>query len=367
MSKEHSKFAVRLNHAFQANGFLLTIAAVAIIIFGGVTLIVNPERWWVPALAVAGLFAAIFLLINAAAVVKSIFALFFTLVASAFAFQIALSVEPGTSGAFVWMFITVAVAFGSLAISYLIPSGQSRWSVLVIVQIIFFLGTAFAIESGLTVTLASVAMGATSLVVYFLIYRFGRRSGFNPDRVPQIYVNKQLDGDLTIAAAYSNMDTYPIVSEDETKYLVWDDRAYLIIPVKLEEPFAVGGGKRKQLTYMGKPINPWLRYILFTQVPYRKAAGADIMLVLADMTGKNGNKPKVIGVSTPDSKAVVPVGVFPLKTLPNPDENYLKKAFRSFEGAFSLYADPLTKKQIAALESFGKPRRSGSKDGSTED
>lgn len=353
MAKTHSKLAVRMSNIFQANGLLITIAAVAVIVFGGVTLINNPDRWWIVTLLVLGLFVGIFLLFNAAVVLKVSMSVLFTVIYGAFAFQIGLTLEPNTSGGFIWLFSTLAVFFGSIAISYLIPSGQSRWSILILIQTIYFVGVFLLTGLSLSLSLVAGAGALTAIILYFIIFRFGFKSNFSDETMPDYYTDELLEYTVPLAAAHSNFDTRIIKKDDRTSYLVWEERAYLLLPVIIEQAFGVTGKRKPQLSYKGKPINSWLRYLVFKNIPQRKARGADIMLVLADVRNSNGTDPKVIGVTIPDTKAVIPVGVIPAKLLLSKDEPALKKALARLDTHFQEYADDLTEKQKASLEDFG--------------
>lgn len=353
MSIKQSKFRVMLSEVFQANGLLITIFACVAIVFGGFTLIESPERWWIAVLLVAGVFASIFLLINAAIVIKVILSLVALTLSAAFAFQTGATLEPSTSGAFVWLFGTVIVYFGSLAISYLVPSGQSRWSILILTQFGYFVGVFVLAMAGLSLAWTAAAGIVTAFVFYGVVYRFGSRSRTAETNMPQNVISDTLDYSIPKAAEFAGLKSRPFAKSDKKAFIVWGDRAYLIYPVKLDQALGMIGRKHIQLSYLSKSVNPWLRYLNFTLIPRRKARGADILLVLADTSNANGGEAKTIGVSIPDSKAVVPVGIIPGKLLLSRDEPALRKALSQLDPAFADFADDLSEKQKQALEDFG--------------
>jgi Ca2+/Na+ antiporter len=353
MSSKQSKLRVMLSEVFQANGLLITIFTCVAIVFGGFTLIESPERWWVAVVLVGAVFAAIFLLINATIVIKVLLSLAVLLLTAAFAFQGGATLDPNDSGAFIWLFGTFVVYFGSLAISYLISSGQSRWSILILTEFAYFVGVFVLTMLGLSLTWTAAAGILTAFVFFGLVYRFGSRSRTAEDDMPQNVVSEVLDYSLPRAAAFAGLKTRRLADGDKKAFIVWSDRAYLIYPVKLEQALGSIGRKKVQLSYKGKSVNPWLRHLNFTLIPHRKSRGADIMLVLADTSNANGTEAKTIGVSVPDSKAVVPVGIIPGKLLLSRDEPALKKALMQLEPNFADFTDALSEKQKQALEDFG--------------
>lgn len=353
MANTQSRFRVMLSETFQANGLLITVFACVAIVLGGFTLIEAPERWWLVLLLVFCFFLAIFLLINAAVVIKMVISLVVMLLSAAFAFQAGATLEPSTSGAFVWLFATFVVYFGSLAISYLIPSGQSRWSILILTTAFYYVAVFSVSAAGLSLSLTAGAAALTAFAFYGLVFRFGSRSRTAEESMPVNETSAVLDYSIPSASTLVGLQSRKLVKGDKNFFVVWGDRAYIIYPVKLEQAFGVTGKKHIQLSYKGKGINPWLRYLSFTLNLSRKGRGADMLLVLADTTNANGAVAKVIGVSLPDSKAVVPVGIMPSKLLMSRDEPALKKALAGLESSFDDFADRLSEKQKHALSDFG--------------
>ena len=353
MVNNPSKFKVMVSEVLQANGLLITIFICVAIVLSGFTLITAPQRWWIVVLLVLAVFVGVFFLINAAVVIKIAISLVILAFTIAFSFQTGATLEPSTSGAFIWLFGTIVVYFGCLAISYLIPSGQSRWSVLILIELIYFIGVFALTASSLSLVWTAAAGILTAFVLYALMFRFGARSRTAESNMPQNVVSDTLDYSVEKAAAYVGLETRTLTKDGKKFYLVWAERAYLIYPIELNQAFGMIGKKNLQLSYGQKSVNPWLRYLNFALLPNRKARGADILLVLADTSNANGQEPRTIGVVIPDSKAVIPVGVMPSKLLLSRDEPALKKALSKLESSFEEFVDPLTEKQKKALNDFG--------------
>lgn len=353
MAERRGKLAGTLSSVFQANGMLITIAICATVILGGITLIESPANWWIPLALVAAVTILVFLLINARIVVKSSISVLILLLSAGFGFQLGATMDPNGSGAFIWLFGAFVAYFGSLAVSYLIPSGQSRWSVLIFVEILYFFAVAVLGLSGLLVSAVAAATALTSIAVFFLVFRFGARSRTASEAMPKHHYSDDFEEGVRRAAEYSNLNIRPSEYAEERSFLVWDDRSYLLYPVELEQAFGVIGRRHSQLSYKGKSINPWLRSLAFSYPPRRKARGADILLILVDVNNKNGSDFKTIGVTVPDSKAVVPVGIMPGKLLRSDDEPALRKALSKLDSHFKDHVDDLTPKQKQALNDFG--------------
>lgn len=353
MSNTHGKLRSLMSEVFQTNGLLITIFACVAIVISGFTLIEAPERWWIVLLLVAGVFIGVFVLINAAIVIKVLASLAVLVFTTAFSFQLGATIDPNGSGAFIWLFSTLIVYFGSLAVSYTVPSGQSRWSVLILTEFAYFVSVVLIAGAGLSLSWTAGAAAVTAIVFYFVVYRFGARSRTVSDSMPQHIHNEAIEYSVQKAAELAGLQARPVNHFDDEMHLVWGDRAYLLYPVKLEQAFGTIGRKNVQLSYKGKSINPWLRSLNFTHIPRRKARGADMLLVLVDLDNRNGAEIKTIGVTVPDSKAVVPVGMMPGKLLSSTDEPALKKALQRLDSSFMEHVDDLTPKQKKALEDFG--------------
>ena len=353
MSKQTSSLKQQLIDTVQTNGTLVTAFAALAIFIGGIAIIENPANWWIALLSIAGAFIGVFVLINAVAVIKFAITTLVLIMTSAFAFQSGVLIDSSGPGAFFWMGGTWLLFFASLSVSYFIPSSSSRWNLLTFILIAYFV-MVFTLSAGLSLSAVALASIPTLTLVYALLYRFGVKSIVKEQAMPQNFKDSKLAEAVASAAAYQELEARPHNAKHKETFIVWSDKAYLLYPVSMEQAFGMGGTKkRQQLFYKGKPINNWLRSIAFSLAPTQKARGASIMLVLLDMKNANGKDPKVLGVTMPDSKAVVPVGVFPGKLLTTLDEAALKAALSGFEEAFSEFNDPLKPKQITALSEFG--------------
>lgn len=353
MAKRSNGFILNLKETVKANGRLLTIFGVVAIIVSGITLVEYPQNWWIALLAVTAFFGAVFLFINARAVIKMVLSALLTLVLAGIAFNLGALVEPMGSGAFVWLFGHLMVFFFSLSISYFIPSGQSRWTSTTLAVIAYFLITWILVGSTGMVLIPAAVDVLIALAVFVLLYAFGPKSLFSSKRMPQNFKAPELTGRVKQAAEYANLEFRDMSNKNESTYLVWGERAYMLYPVEMDQAFGFAGRRRPKLSYKGKSINAWLRYLSFTKNPYFKARGAETMLVLVDVNNANGKTAKTIGVSVPDSKAVTAVGIIPGKLLKTDEPKALQKALVSLDPQFEEFVVDLTDKQKDALSKFG--------------
>lgn len=350
MAIKENNFKNALLEVLSENGRLLTIFAVSAILISGITLIRYPQNWWIAFLAVVGFFFAVFLFLNARVVVKSILSVALTVLLAGVAFNVGAQIEPSGSGAFVWLFGTFIVFFLSLALSYFLPSGQSRWTAVSFAVLVYFLLTwSFsAIFESLAISAAVSILIAVSAFVLFYLYGGASRVSFK--KMPQHVHSEELTSAIERAAEHSGFELRKFSSKNETTFLVWKDRAYLLYPVQLNQAFGVIGKKKNiRLSYQGKSINSWLRWLSFMKSSSLRSRGAETMLILLDMTNANGNETKFIGVASPDSKAVLPVGIRPSKLLLSKNKSYLKKAFENLDLLSEDYITDLTEKQKASL------------------
>jgi len=341
----------------KENGRLLTVFAVAAIVIGGLTLVQSPENWWIALLAVTGFFFALFLFLNARVVVKSILSLVVTITLSAFAFNIAIVEEPFGSASILWFFGHFVVFFFGLSVSYFLPSGQSRWTTMGLSVFIYFAITWFLASITQTLFLPAILSTVIAGSVFVLMYLFGSKSRFSSKKMPQNGNTEALSSNIQKAAQFSDLNSHYFKSDDPS-YLVWNERAYVLYPVILDQAFGVIGKRNKaQLSYKGKAINSWLRFLSFTKNPYFKSRGAETMLILVDIKNANGNEFKTIGVSSPDSKAVIPVGVMPGRLLLANEDKALKKALARLDVTYQEYVTDLTEKQKVALSKLGETKQ----------
>lgn len=334
------------------NGGLFTIFGVVFIIFGGITLVNNPQNWWMVALVIVGLGATAFLFMNARVVIKAILTIVLTLMFSSFGFSVAAATDPYSTGALVWPLAAWFLFFASLALSYAIPSGRSRWGSMMFSQITYFVVAAVLSLSTGDAILAIILGVVFGLLAFSLLQFFTKKSRAQREHMPLNVLDDNIRAKLKAAADATNRD-YVDLSDPETdrgSFLVWNDRAYLLYPVKMDSSFSiVGNKKRTQMGYHSRPINPWLLNLVFQETPSWRSRGADITTVLVDLNGANGGDPKVIGVSLPDTKKVMPVGVIPGRVLQS-NEGDPADWLQQLDAAFAEFTDLLTYKQAHALD-----------------
>lgn len=356
LKKDRPEFVESMLDTLKQNGGLLTVFAVALIFVSGITIIDSPSNWWVAALAVAVFFVTIFLFMNARVFLKVIAAAVVTLMLSSFAFKIGSFADPQGTGGLVWMCATLFLFFGCMAFSYMVSSGKSRWGTLMAVQILAFLAT-----YSFSIGFVSVGLGTISgLIVGFasfvFLYKFSSASRFNKKGMPRNLLTEELSDSIAIAANETDMESVVLAGKKEStgSMLVWNDKAYILHPVLIETAFTAIGRKARRLGYRGKNINPWLINLAFTEAPVWKSRGANMMTVLVDLENKNGNEPKVIGVSLPDTKRKLPIGVLPGRMLKAKNPEVLERAFEMLEDEFAEFVKPLNDKQKRALGRIGR-------------
>lgn len=353
MAKRENEFILNLKETLKANGRLLTIFGVAAIVISGITLVEYPQNWWIALLSVTGFFLALFLFINARAVIKMAITVLLTLVLAGIAFNLAALADPLGVGAFIWLFGHLIVFFLTLSLSYFLPSGQSRWTTIAVTEVIYFSGTWLLIALSQAVTASAAVAILISIGIFVLLYTFGSKSRFTGKKMPKTFDEPGLGDRIAKAAEYADLKVHKLESKEDSSYLVWNERAYILHPVAMEQAFGFVGKRKPKLSYQGKSINAWLRYLSFTKNPYFKSRGAETMLILVDVNNANGKESKTIGVTLPDSKALVPVGIIAGKLLKSDDEKALRKALLNLDVQFQEFVKDLTPKQKDALDKFG--------------
>lgn len=343
-------FKRTLKDTFQSNGTLFTVAAIILILVSGVSIADNKDNWWWLALSFAGFFFMVFLFINARVVIKASVVSLLTLFISAGAFQLGTFLDPHGLAGLVWMGQVLFLFFGPLSLSYLSGSGRSRWSLLGTTQILTAMLTytlLLVIVAPTTSILAGLIFGSVFFVTF---YKFFGKTRFKSDNVPENVTTDKLSADLIESFEKKSWfaRAFPF-GKNPGGVLVWKDKAYLLLPVRMDEPFTNTGGRFPQLTYKRQKLNPWLLSILFGQIPSWRSRGADITLVLLDTTGKNGSS-KIIGVGIPDTKKKIPVGVIPVaKNL-----NNASLIIKELEENLDEFKVELSSKQKVALSRFGQ-------------
>lgn len=362
--KVRSDFLDLFKEVIDTNATLFTVATVALVIFTGVTLVDNPSNWWMPAIGIVALFLLIFIFMNARVVLKVALTVVTTIILAAAAFRVGGLIEPLGAGAFVWMLSILAILFVSLSLSYVIPTGQSKWGTLFVTQIIAFAATyVFSMASGSVGPSAAIG-AALGVTIFALLLMFGGKSRYSKKKMPESTIDENLANRIIKAGELSGFEGRYSQRKKGGSVILWSnngpdedgkpiDRAYLIHPITMDAAFSNIAKKGTRLGYSGKNINAWLISLVYREIPYWKSRNADIFPILLDLNNRNGRDSNVIGVGLPDTKSKLGVGVYPGKLLKSDDEEALSKAFTKLEASFSEYISPITEKQKKALEGFG--------------
>lgn len=351
------EFVESLLDTVKQNGGMFTIFAVILICISGITLIENPSNWWITVASLFAFFILIFLYMNARVFIKIGVASIATILLSSFAFKIGSYADPNGTGGLVWMCAVLFLFFACLAFSYLVSSGRSRWGSSIGTQIIAFGATyitSVAFENVLLGTLIGLTIG---LVQFFVVYKLSGASRFSKKGMPVNSLTEDFITSAAVAAEENAMDSFVIAGrKPETgSVVIWREKAYLLHPVIMDRAFTAVGRKADKLGYNRKNVNPWLINVSFQETPVWKSRGANIMTVIVDLRNANGNTPRVIGVSLPDTKRKLPVGILPGRMLQTNNPDKLRKAFELLEEEFADFTKSITVKQRAALSRFGVP------------
>jgi hypothetical protein len=348
---QRSDFSQMLLDTVRANGGLFTIFAVALIVLTGFTLINNPANWWIPVAAVLAFFGAIFLFMNARVIIKATVAFALAFLFAGLAFKEGTYADPSGAGGLLWLSLTLVAFFTGLSLSYFLASGASRWGSLIIAQSFGFVTTYIISYGFATVTLGTFVGFAVALLGFLALYRFGRRT-YVSRSMPVTEGDDALLAQIAEAADKAAYETTVVRGRRGALrgVLVWDEYAYLLVPVRLLTPFGYLGRKQDRLSYDGKSINSWLLRLALRDAPLWRTRSAPIMPVVLDLRNRNGKLPRVIGAALPDSKRQLPVGVFPAKLFTSSDDAALCEAFRGFRENFEEFAAPLSSKQQESLK-----------------
>lgn len=355
--KSTPEFVESLLDTLKQNGGMFTIFAVILICISGITLVENPSNWWITVVSLLAFFVMIFLYMNARVFIKIGVASIATILLSSFAFKIGSYADPNGTGGLVWMCAVLFLFFACLAFSYLVSSGRSRWGSMIGTQIVAF-GATYVISVGFESVLLGTSIGLLIGIAFFIvIYKLSGASRFSKAGMPINSLTEDFINSATSAADENAMDSFVIYGrKPETgSVVVWAEKAYLLHPITMNRAFSAVGRKADKLGYDRKSINPWLINISFQEVPVWKSRGANIMTVIVDLTNANGRVPRVIGVSLPDTKRKIPIGILPGKLLESNDPEKLQKAFEILEDEFGDFAKKITEKQKTALSRFGVP------------
>lgn len=358
------RWSDKLSEIVGRNSRLLTAFLFITIFFGGVTLIENPSKWWVPvSLAVGG--AVVFLTVtNVPSVVKAMLTGLLTLGVGTAVYGISQLVAPYSTNRFLWFAAFLVSALASLAYSYFTVKGKSRWGTLALSMLAGFVGGWVAIMESGSLLYAAIAHCVVGCAAFVFLYNFTRKTFYRSSAMPQNIIDDD-NNDVTsrVMDAADNDDWFvrAFINHDKQTghYLAWKDRAYVLLPVYMDSPFSAAGNKRRTgLGYHAKLIEPWLIDQAFNKTMFWRSRGANIMLILLDMNNANGSSPRPIGVELPDARKrngireKLPVGIYPARSLSTGKKQY-NKILTKIDHEFHTFNRDLQDKHVQALERIG--------------
>lgn len=344
----------RLGEMISRNSIVLTGFLAAGILFTGYTLIETPGSWYVPIVALSVILVLFLTFVEARGFFKQVGAGIVTLLASAFSFLMGSIASTASSAALIWFAVYWILFFGGAALSYAIVRGRSRWGAIMLAEFVAFAAGYIGLFSSLSVYIAALCSGLTGLTAFVLSYYFSGKSRFSTKNMPVNVTTEEITENVLSAADASDWYARSSINSktDEAHYLTWDDKAYLLVPISMEESFSIVGNRWSSgLGYMGRSINPWLVDMIYNKTPFWFSRGAPVMVVLLDLWNKNGTNPRVIAASIPDSRHRVPVGVIPAKSLLS-DTGKSDGILEKIEDEFGKYTRELTEKQKNSLVSL---------------
>lgn len=355
--KERPEIVDSIIEVFQKNGTILTVSLIAIILIGGISLIENRDSWWVLVGGICMIALTVFLFMNARIVIKIVIVSLMNLFMGTTAFQIGSFVDNLGTGGLVWMAEVLFTFFALLAYSYATTSTKSRWTTLGISTIIGFVGTYILSIGGLNTTISSGIGFAISAIVFVLIYKTGKKNTFKESQMPENYLDEKLNKLILELFKSSEWDATSLKEKDKDQgsIIVWEDKGYVLYPVKLEEAFSrIEERRRTMLGYQENNINPWLLHLVHSEIPVWKSRNANLNLVLLDLNNRNGKKARVIGVNIPDSNKKIPVGIIPAKSLLSGNLKEADNIITMLDAELSVHTRTLSDKQKSAMSRIGK-------------
>lgn len=326
------------------NGKLITGFLAVLIIFGGIAAVNNTENWWIipVGILVIGILAIVFM--NARFIIKLLIAIFTTSLLSGYAFQIGTNLnnnDTGDTGAF-WMGLMWINFFAFISITYAKESNQSRWTSIIITQVLSFLYF-YVLILTFNFTITMIVGEILTLTTFILFYYFPLKNILNNNSMPKQELLRKFINQVDKETNLLNWN-YKILEKNKS-VLTWGkyknkEIAIVIIPVKMDQKFGLIGKKKQQLSYKGKPINDWLNNLIYKSIPNWKLRGVTPLPVLCDIDSKNGKDIKMIGVKIIDRKEPYPFIISPMKT------NFIKETIKEYGNI----APELTKNQLKALD-----------------
>lgn len=314
---------------------LFTFCAIVCLLVPGVAIADNRSNWWV-SLVVAGAICIFALLAAVGRVIlKAAFAFAVLLFSIAYSFTLGSFVNVALFSS-MWVLQLLLVFTACLAYSYLRFSARGRWLYLAFTLILHNI-LAYAFVVSLPPTVGLLIASAASIAAFVLMYSFNGRTRVS-SLMPAGAFSDGLYEALVAGAKETGHELRVIPGRKGLgdHFLLYGDTALILYPIAMDSPFGLTGRRRFQLAYHDKPINQWLLSLLFTLSPSWKARRADVGLVLIDVNTKNGERPKLMGVTVPDRKASAAVGIVPGKRAklgtPKSGEKLIRSAFKLMGG-----------------------------------
>lgn len=339
----------------ERNATLFTVSIIGFILIFGLVVISDPSKWYIGLFGATGFGLFAFTAVHGKVVLKAIASVLFLALIVSFATMAGSLVPTTLLFGLVWGTLQVATYLFCLSLSYMMYSGRSRWLHLGLTTGLQFILVATFLTLGIESYLSLITGTLLSVVFFIFSYKVNKKtrvsiempdSGFSKELTKSIFnASNTLGHQARVIPATKKLGAHFLVMKE--------NKAVLLYPVNMEQPFGVIGKRKPQLSYKGKAINPWLlRLSVLTSVAW-KTKGASPVLVLVDVNRKNGSEGKLIGASIPDSKKKAIVGIIPVPALKVSSHNY---GIKLLESTFSLvdeFNQELTEKQKSKLSMVG--------------
>lgn len=293
-----------IRESIRKHSTIFTVSVIVSILVLGIVFIENRSGFFPTALLVFLGWTLLALMAVGRGILKgiiSIFILAFVIVAASF---IGTFIAPYSYLGSIWVLSSVGAWATTLSLSYLIHSNSGRWFPISAASIVGLLSTYFCIAYTLNIFI-SIPVGVLLQVVCFtVLYRFNRRTAFSKSKMPKNGYSEKLHEVIEEACEKNGWLFTTVVNTGfpGNYFIIWDERAYIIYPVELEEQFSFTGRKQNKLAYKDKDISPWISRLHYSTNPSWKTKKADVGLVLLDVKKSNGVKPKMIATSVKGSK-----------------------------------------------------------------
>lgn len=340
---------------------VLTGAGVAVIVVGGIVSVEDPSRWWVP-LAAAGALALIVVgASRARAVVGAILAGVCVVMFASLAFQVGGALDETGPGAIVWMALVFVVFFGCLSYSYVMWSIRSRWAVSIVALIIGFVVAYTVGVAGAPTWLAGVVGGIVQTAVFWVLYGHTGRARVVWAKSPAV-ASEKTDLDGWVRHARNGGWKATVVRRAQPRHgtsrmgdsvLVWRDRAYVLYPVRLDAPLSVTGRHADRLGYHGRELSAWALRISTRIPPLWRSKGADMTVVLVDVSRANGHTARLIAIPVADSPRKIPLLIAPAPVALT--DKAVARFLDDVDSHLDHVTSPLGDPQRRALSQVGAP------------